>query len=52
MITTKTKRKVIVTIVEVQTVERFRAFEIRLPSNTVKITGVMVTASEKQPMVP
>jgi hypothetical protein len=45
MITTRIKRKIIVTKVEIKELERFKPIEIRLPSNVRKITGVLVTAS-------
>jgi hypothetical protein len=47
MITTKTKRKIIVTKVEVNKLERFKPFEIKLPGNATKVTGILVTASAK-----
>jgi hypothetical protein len=45
MITTTSKRKTIITKFEVTKLERFKSFEIRLPANVKKITGVLVTAS-------
>jgi hypothetical protein len=45
MIITKTKRKIIIAKLEVTRPERFRPFEIRLPSNVKKITGILVTTS-------
>lgn len=45
MITTKTKRKIIITKVEVNKFERFKPFEIKLPANVTKVTGILVTAS-------
>lgn len=45
MITTKIKRKIIITKIEVTKLERFKPFEIRLPSNVKRVTGVLVTAS-------
>jgi hypothetical protein len=47
MITTRIKRKIIVTKVEVSKLERFKPFEIKLPANVTKIKGVLVTASAK-----
>jgi hypothetical protein len=47
MITTKIKRKVIVTKIEVTKLERFAPFEIRLPANVTNVTGLLVTASRK-----
>lgn len=47
MIVTKTKRRIIVTKLEVDKLERFRPFEIRLPANVKKVTGIAVTASSK-----
>jgi hypothetical protein len=46
MITTKTKRKIIMVKLEINKLERFKPFEIRLPSNVKKVTGILVTASE------
>lgn len=51
-IVTKTKRMVIVTKVKIDQPERFKRFEIRLPSNVTKVTGVLVTASLNQLPVP
>jgi hypothetical protein len=45
MIITKTKRKIIIAKLEINKLERFKPFEIRLPANTKKITGIVVTAS-------
>lgn len=45
MITTKVKRKIIITKVVISKAERFKPFEIRIPANVTKITGVLVTAS-------
>jgi hypothetical protein len=45
MIVTKTKRKIIVVKLEVNKLERFKSFEIRLPANTRKVTGILVTTS-------
>lgn len=45
MIITKTKRKIIITKLEVSKLERFKSFEIRLPANVKKVTGILVTAS-------
>jgi hypothetical protein len=45
VITTTTKRKIIITKLEVIKLERFRPFEIRLPANARKLTGILVTAS-------
>jgi hypothetical protein len=47
MIITKTKRKVIITRIEVDKLERFKPFDIRIPSNATRITRILVTASEK-----
>lgn len=47
MITTKVKRKIIITKIEVTKLERFVPFEIRLPANVSKVTGLLVTASRK-----
>jgi hypothetical protein len=47
MITTRSKRKTIITKVEITKLEKFKPFEIRLPANVKKITGVLVTASAK-----
>lgn len=45
MIVTKTKRKIIITRLEVNKLERFKPIEIRLPANVKKVTGILVTAS-------
>lgn len=45
MITTRTKRRIIVVKFEVNKLERFKPFEIRLPSNVKKVTGILVTTS-------
>lgn len=45
MITTRTKRKIIITRLEVKKLERFKPFEKRLPANVRKLTGILVTAS-------
>lgn len=45
MITTRTKRKIIITKFEVTKLERFKPFEIRLPANVKKVSGILVTAS-------
>jgi hypothetical protein len=45
MIITKVKRKHVITKVEVTKLERFKPIEIRLPSNIVRITGLLGTAS-------
>jgi len=45
MVITTTKRKVIITKVSIEKLERFKPFEIRLPANARKVTGVMVTSS-------
>ncbi|MEX1239458.1 MAG: hypothetical protein WEB30_07065 [Cyclobacteriaceae bacterium] len=47
MITTTIKRKIIVTKVEVTKMERFVPFEIKLPANITRVTGLLVTASRK-----
>jgi hypothetical protein len=48
MITTRTKRKLIVSMFEVSKLERFKPFEIRLPANVKRLTGILVTASGKK----
>jgi hypothetical protein len=47
MIITKTKRRIIVARLEVDKLERFKPFEIRLPANVKKVTGILVTATAK-----
>ncbi len=47
MIITKIKRKVVITSFEVNKLERFRPFDVRIPSNAIKVTRILVTASEK-----
>lgn len=46
MITT-VKRKTIVSKIDVTKMERFVSFEIKLPANVTKVTGLLVTASRK-----
>jgi hypothetical protein len=45
MIVTKIKRRIIVTKIIIDKLERFKPFEIKLPANAKKVTGVHVTAS-------
>jgi hypothetical protein len=45
MITTRVRRKVIIAKVEIEAFERFRLFDIKLPANVKKITGILVTES-------
>jgi hypothetical protein len=45
MIITKTKRRFIIAKLEINTLERFKPFEIRLPANVKKVTGIAVTTS-------
>ena len=45
MIIAKTKRKIIITKFEVSKLERFKAFQIRLPANVKKLSAILVTAS-------
>jgi hypothetical protein len=45
MISTITKKKVIVSQIFVTKLERFMPFEIKLPANVKAITGILVTAS-------
>ena len=47
MIVTKTKRRFIITKLEVDKLERFKPFEIRLPANVTNVTGIAVTTSAK-----
>ena len=47
MIVTKTKRRIIITKLEVDRLERFKPFEIRIPANVKKVTGIAVTTSAK-----
>ena len=47
MIVTKTKRRIIMTKLEINQFERFKPFEIRLPANVKKVTGIGVTTSGK-----
>lgn len=47
MIITKTKRRIIITKLEVTKLERFKPFEIRLPANVKKVTGIAVTIAAK-----
>jgi hypothetical protein len=45
MIVTKTKRRTVITTVPVNKRERFMPIDIRIPSNAVMISGVLVTSS-------
>ena len=45
MIVTKTTRRIIVAKVAISKLERFKPFEIRLPANVKKVTGIAVTTS-------
>ena len=47
MIITKTKRRIIIAKLEVSKLERFKPFEIRLPANVNKVTGILVTTTAK-----
>jgi len=47
MIITKTKRRIIIAKLEIDRHERFMPFEIRLPANVKKVTGIAVTTSAK-----
>ncbi len=47
MIITKTKRRIIIVKLEIDKLERFRPFEIRLPANVKRVTGIAVTTSAK-----
>jgi len=47
MIITKTKRRIIITKLEITKLERFKPFEIRLPTNVKKVTGIAVTTAAK-----
>jgi|GEM_PF-1567834 len=40
------KKKYVVAIVEVRQPERYKQFEIKLPSNVAKVTGVIITSSK------
>jgi hypothetical protein len=45
MIVTKTKRRTVITTVEVSKLERYKPIDIRVPSNATCITGILVTTS-------
>jgi len=47
MIITRTKRRIIVQKLEIMKLERFKPFEIRLPANVKKITGIAITVSRR-----
>ena len=47
MIITKITRRFLITKVEINKMERFKPFEIRLPANVKKVTGIAVTVSRK-----
>ena len=48
MTTLKMKKKILIYQMEIETLERHKTFEIRLPAGVKKVTGIMVTASVKQ----
>lgn len=45
MIVTKTKRRSVITTVLINKLERYIPIDLRIPSNAVSITGVLVTTS-------
>lgn len=45
MILTKTKRKTIITTVQISKPERYKTIDVRLPSNVTCITGILVTTT-------
>ena len=47
MIKTITKRRIKLVQVVIINPDRYKPFEIKLPANTVKVTGLMVTARER-----
>lgn len=46
MFTIRTKRKIVIVKLDVTKMERFVPLDIKLPSNTVKVTSVMITATK------
>ncbi len=50
MVTTRTKRKIIITKLDVNVPEPYITFEVRLPANITKVTGILVTYT--QPVIP
>jgi hypothetical protein len=44
----KVKRKILIYQMAIDTLERHKPFEIRLPAGVKKVTGIIVTASLKQ----
>jgi len=47
MVITRTRRKIIVVTLEINKLERFKPFEIKLPANVKKVSGILVTISAK-----
>jgi hypothetical protein len=45
MILTKTKRKTLITTVQISKPERYKTIDVRLPSNVTRITGILVTTT-------
>jgi len=45
MIVTETKRRTIITMIDIDKPERFKPIDIRIPSNATSITGVLVTTT-------
>jgi hypothetical protein len=46
MATIKKKKRVMIHSLEITELERFRQFEIKLPANVKKVTGVIITVSQ------
>lgn len=45
MILTRTKRKTVITTVQISKPERYKTIDVRLPSNVTCITGILVTTT-------
>jgi hypothetical protein len=45
MILTRTKRKTVITTVQISKPERYKPIDVRLPSNVTRITGILVTST-------
>lgn len=50
MIVSKTKRKIVIESIGIGSSQIHRPFDIRLPANVVRVTGVLVTAFDNDPL--
>jgi hypothetical protein len=47
MASTISKRKYLIQTIELNSLERFRQFEIKLPANVKKVTGIIISTRMK-----